>query len=269
VISLDPIAYFHSSFEDKADLPRQAVLSEKQKGILRFIPGKQFEQALEDLEGMEKIWVLFWMHQVSHWKAKIQPPRDVSKKGVFATRSPHRPNPIGLSCVTLLSRKGRDLIIQGHDLLDGSPILDVKPYLPYADSFPLARTGWMEEVPALPSHEMFMSDLALEQLSYLQERGFDLRSKIESRLQHFISPSSCNRIRHLQGDLYLLAYKTWRVLFRKKEANMFFLEISSGYDVDTLEGKKPSSWTDVALHQEFCRKFNFPCKSMAYYYNDV
>ena len=265
MISLEPIAYFHSSSQDKADLPRQAALSQHQKGVIRFLPGKQFEQALEDLEGIEKLWILFWMHKVLQWKPKVQPPRNVSKKGVFSTRSPHRPNPIGLSCVTLLSRKGLDLMIQDYDLLDGSPILDVKPYLPYADSFPLAKTGWIEEIPFC---KILMSDLALEQLSYLLERGLNIRSNIEARLKHFISPSSCNRICEVQKDLYLQAHKTWRVFFKKNQDTLIILEILSGYDLETLEGRKTSLWDDVPLHRDFCQKFNFPCKSMASYYNE-
>ncbi len=82
------------------------------------------------MKGIEKIWILFWMHEVKHWKVKVQPPRDVWKKGVFATRSPHRPNPIGLSCVTLIDVRGLDVFIKDHDLLDQTPILDIKPYVP-------------------------------------------------------------------------------------------------------------------------------------------
>lgn len=255
MISLDPIAYFHSSFCDKADLPRQAALSQDHIGVIRFLPGKQFEQALDDLEGMEKLWVIFWMHKVSKWKPKVQPPRDVSKKGVFATRSPHRPNPIGLSCVNLISRKGLDLIIQDHDLLDGSPVLDIKPYLAYADSFPLAKSGWIEEIPILPFHEIHISELALKQLDYLRDNGVDIRLNIEARLKSFISPSSYNRICEIEKDLYLQAYKTWRILFRKNEESLTILKISSGYDLETLEGRKKSPWADVELHREFCKKF--------------
>ena len=97
MISLDPIAYMHTTSYEKADAPRQGSLATDHLGVIRFLPENGFEQALEDLKGMEKIWVLFWMHEVKHWKIKVQPPRDVWKKGVFATRSPHRPNPIGLS----------------------------------------------------------------------------------------------------------------------------------------------------------------------------
>lgn len=255
MISLNPIAYFHSSFHDKADLPRQAALSQDHVGVIRFLPRRQFEQALDDLEGMEKLWVIFWMDRVTKWKPKVQPPRNVSKKGVFSTRSPHRPNPIGLSCVNLLYRKGLDLVIQDHDLLDGSPILDIKPYLAYADSFPLAKSGWIQEVPSLPSHRIDFSALALEQLAYLQERGVDIRLNIETRLKNFISPSSYNRISELARDLYLQSYKTWRILFKKDECSLTVLRISTGYDLETLDGRKKSSWGDVELHREFCRKF--------------
>ncbi len=256
MISLTPIAYFCSSFQDKADLPRQAALSQDQLGVIRFLPGKQFEQALDDLEGMERLWIIFWMHKVYTWKPKIQPPREVGKKGVFSTRSPHRPNPIGMSCVKLLRRKGLDLIIQDHDLLDGTPILDIKPYLPYADSFPEVRTGWIEEVPGLPSYEIHLEDLALKQFNYLKAKGVDIRLNIETRLKNFISPSAYNRICELKKDTYLQSYKTWRILFTRNDNRLIIVRISSGYDVDTLSGNKASPWNDVPLHREFCKEFN-------------
>jgi tRNA (adenine37-N6)-methyltransferase len=260
VISLEPVAYFHSSFKDKADLPRQAVLSAHCTGIIRFLPGRQFEQALDDIEGMERLWVIFWMHKVCKWKAKVQPPRDVSKKGVFSTRSPHRPNPIGLSCVKLIDRHGLDLIIEGHDLLDGSPVLDIKPYLAYADSFPQSRSGWIEEVSPIPSHEIQVSDLADNQLNYLKDHGLDIRFNIETRLKSFIAPSSYNRITEIEKGVYLLAYKTWRVLFTKETGCLLIVQILSGYDKDTLEGRKESVWPDVSLHRIFCQLF--PCQGM-------
>lgn len=256
MISLTPIAYFCSAFQDKADLPRQAALSQDQIGVIRFLSGKQYEQALEDLEGMERLWILFWMHKVCSWKPKIQPPRDVTKKGVFSTRSPHRPNPIGMSCVKLLRRKGLDLFIQDHDLLDGTPILDIKPYLPYADSFPSARTGWIEKMPVLPSYEIHLENLALRQFNYLKARGVDIRLNVEMRLKHFISPSSYNRIYELKKDTYLQSYKTWRILFIRNDKHLIILQISSGYDADTLASDKTSPWNDLSLHREFCKEFN-------------
>ncbi len=235
MINIEPIGYVHCQATEKADVPRQGSLGEGNQAVIRLIPGKNFEQALEDLEGMERVWIVFWMHEVSRFKAKVQPPRSTSKKGVFATRSPHRPNPIGLSCVRLLSTKGLDLYIEDHDLLEGTPVLDIKPYLPYADSFPDAKVGWMQE--KIEINKIHFSDRALEEVSLLQKQeGINLQEKIESRLKYFTEPSSSNRIKHLKGDLYLQAYKFWRIVIQKKEKEpvVYVLTVLKGCDTNEL-----------------------------------
>ncbi len=253
MIALDPIAYFSSSYAQKADAPRQGSLGDGTLGFIEFLPGNNFEQALEDLEGMEKIWVLFWMHQAGNWKPKVQPPRCVKKKSVFATRSPHRPNPIGLSCVSLVSIKKRCLVIKDHDLLEGTPILDIKPYLPYADSFPNAKAGWIDDLPPLPSYRICYTDIASLQFDYVYAKtGIDLRKKIESRLQFFLSPSSSNRIENLGEGRFVGAYQAWRFFFQKQEDTLEVLSLFSGYKPEcgypSLEEKK--------LHEEFFSFFS-------------
>ncbi len=254
MISLDPVAYFLSSSKEKADVQRQGSLAEDLLGVIRFLPGKNYEQALEDLEGMEKIWVLFWMDRVSGFKTKVQPPREVKKKGVFSTRSPHRPNPIGLSCVSLIKVSKLDVLIKDHDLLDGTPILDIKPYLPYADSFPLAKTGWIG--PLVSMNSIVWRDLPLSQVAYLKEQGeVELFLKVEARLKAFTAPSSSNRVQLLGEGYYLEAYKSWRILFHKEESHIAILAVFSGYDVKTLQGLKTSIWEDLPLHRSFVRDF--------------
>lgn len=230
-ICLEPVAYFSCIANEKADLPRQGSLASGNTGEIQFVPGKNFEQALEDLEGMERIWIVFWMNLTTHWKPKIQPPRDVSKKSIFATRSPNRPNPIGLSCVTLLSVKGLNLLVQNHDLLDKTPVLDVKPYLEYADCFPGSKMGWMDGISDIPQNTVFWDDFALKQLAFLKDKGkSDLQCKIEIRLRSFSSPSSSNRIKRIGGIYYEASYKQWRILFQKEAATILVLAIFSGMD---------------------------------------
>jgi|ERR1035438_1040753 tRNA-Thr(GGU) m(6)t(6)A37 methyltransferase TsaA len=107
------------------------------------------ETVLRDLAGFERVWLIFAFHQSEGWTPLVQPPRGPrGKRGVLATRSPHRPNAIGLSAVELLSIEGRTLRLRGVDLLDGTPVLDLKPYVPYADAFPGARAGWIDAVDA-------------------------------------------------------------------------------------------------------------------------
>jgi tRNA (adenine37-N6)-methyltransferase len=105
------------------------------------------ESALADLVGIERIWILSWLDRGSNWAPQVRPPRGIrARRGLFATRSPDRPNPIGLSAVRLVRVEGCVLHVCGIDLLDGTPILDIKPYVPYADAFPDSKAGWIDEI---------------------------------------------------------------------------------------------------------------------------
>lgn len=104
------------------------------------------ERVLQDLAGFDRLWLIFAFHQNDGWKSVVKPPRGGPKRGVLSTRSPHRPNAIGLSAVELVGVEGRTLHLRGVDLLDGTPVLDIKPYVPYADAFPDARAGWIDEL---------------------------------------------------------------------------------------------------------------------------
>ena len=127
------------------EAPRQSGLGRGADGSIHLRQGLQ--NALADLDGFSHIWVLFWCHLARGWKSKVVPPRDTKKRGLFATRAPQRPNPIGLSCVRLVRIDKRVLHIADHDLLDGTPVLDLKPYLPYSDSVPDAANGYVAELP--------------------------------------------------------------------------------------------------------------------------
>ena len=128
------------------EAPRQpAAAAEKGAevdGRIVLKPGLQ--NLLRDLDGFSHVWVLFWFNYNHGWNHTVKPPRDTEFRGLYATRSPHRPNPIGLSLVELKHVRGCTLTIGAHDILDGSPILDIKPYVPYADVAPDARAGWVD-----------------------------------------------------------------------------------------------------------------------------
>ena len=115
------------------------------RGTIELLPDTRFRHALRDLGQWSHIWVLFWFDRNDDWKPLVLPPRSTQKRGVFATRSPHRPNPIGMSALKLERIEGRVLHVVGLDILDGTPVLDIKPYVPYADSIPDARSGWADE----------------------------------------------------------------------------------------------------------------------------
>jgi tRNA-Thr(GGU) m(6)t(6)A37 methyltransferase TsaA len=147
-----PIGVVRSPFKVHEGTPRQPGTGELRDGEIRLRAGLQ--NALKDLAGFSHVWVVFWFSYSRGWNSQLVPPRDVKKRGVFATRSPHRPNPIGISVVRLLQVQGLMVRVRGLDMLDGTPVLDLKPYIPYADSIPSAKAGWVDELgpDAVPDH---------------------------------------------------------------------------------------------------------------------
>jgi len=160
-MNFEPIGHFHGGAARKYEAPRQGVF-DGGAGRIELLPGRNFETALRDLDGFERIWVVFVFDRNDGiWRPTAHPPVTAPGKariGGFASRAPYRPNPIGLSCVRLVGVKGRVVEVEEADLLDGTPILDLKPYIPAADSFPTARAGWVEaqdhwQVTATPEFE--------------------------------------------------------------------------------------------------------------------
>lgn len=154
-LTLRPIGVMRSPLVLHHEAPRQpkraaesgaASESAPLRGEIHIQQGLQ--NCLHDLDGFSHLWVLFVCHHTRGWNSKVMPPRDTQKRGVFATRAPARPNPIGLSCLRLLSIDKRVIHVADHDILDGTPILDIKPYLPYCDSVPDASIGWVAGLPA-------------------------------------------------------------------------------------------------------------------------
>ncbi len=147
--TLDPIGRVSSAYHRRFGTPQQAsAVDSDAAAVLVLDPLKIPPEALADLAGMERIWVLSWLHRGGGWSPQVFPPRGPrQRRGLFSTRSPDRPNPIGLSAVELVRVEGCDLHVRGIDLLDGTPILDIKPYVPYADAFPGARAGWIDSIP--------------------------------------------------------------------------------------------------------------------------
>ncbi len=144
-VSLTPIGVVHSPYQERFATPRQpAYAVDDVQATIELNKGNNFEQALQDLDTFSHIWVIYWMHLNQGWNPLVKPPRDKENKhGVFSTRAPHRPNSIGLSVVPLKSVQGRTLHILNHDMLDGSPVLDIKPYIKEADMMTAANDGWI------------------------------------------------------------------------------------------------------------------------------
>lgn len=156
-VSFPTIGTIHSCFKEKFGIPRQSGLVLQAESVLKFVADPYFREALRGVEEFTHIWVISVFHEGashSHKKPSVRPPRLGGQKrmGVFATRSPHRFNPIGLSVGEVVgidwdAPGGIELKLRGLDLLEGTPVLDIKPYLSYADSIPHASGGWVEELP--------------------------------------------------------------------------------------------------------------------------
>ncbi|MEA5463160.1 tRNA (N6-threonylcarbamoyladenosine(37)-N6)-methyltransferase TrmO [Leptothoe sp. PORK10 BA2] len=158
-VTFTPIAYIESCYPDRFGIPRQAGLVASAYGDIVFEATEENKLALRGIEEFSHLWVLFVFHGQSYgeFKPLVRPPRLGGNKavGVYATRSPNRPNPIGMSAVKLLgvtAQKGTLRVqVQGGDFLDGTPVLDVKPYVPYADAMSHASTAWaIYQEPSLP-----------------------------------------------------------------------------------------------------------------------
>ena len=148
------IATIRNDFPTKFGLPRQSGLVEGLRSLVVFEPEFRVPEALRGLEGYSHLWLIWQFHQAQRekWLPTVRPPRlgGNTRVGVFATRSPFRPNPIGLSCVRLeeirrVEGLGQVLVVSGADMMDGTPVYDIKPYLPYADCHPEALGGFAKE----------------------------------------------------------------------------------------------------------------------------
>lgn len=150
---LEPIGYIHSCFKEKFAIPRQPLLAPAATGVIELLPPYNQPEALTGLEQVSHLWLLFIFHQTIEDKPrlKVRPPRLGGNKslGVFATRSTYRPNNIGQSVVKLDKIINNQLYVSGIDLLDGTPIIDIKPYVPYADIVSTARNSIAPTPPAI------------------------------------------------------------------------------------------------------------------------
>lgn len=152
--TIRPIAYIKSDFTDKFGIPRQSGLVPELTARIVFEPEYRDPNALVGLDGYSHLWLIWQFSTVAaeyaagkSWRPTVRPPRlgGNARRGVFATRSPYRPNALGLSCVELAGIENGDILVKGADLLDGTPIFDIKPYLPYVDAHPEARGGFTEQ----------------------------------------------------------------------------------------------------------------------------
>lgn len=171
-VPLQPIGIVRAPQRIHHEAPRQSGLGRGSTGCIEIRQGLQ--NCLKDLEGFSHVWVISWLHLVRGFRSQVMPPRDREKRGVFATRAPQRPNPLGLSCVRLVRIDKRVLHIDDHDLLDGTPVLDLKPYLPYCDSVPDAAIGYVARLDAQAAdHRRWWQGKGVEPPQIYRRRGRD------------------------------------------------------------------------------------------------
>src|SRR3984957_17913865 len=244
-LTLDPIGFLRSPLATKVQAARQPRAAAGTPARIELLPRRNFEHALEDLAHWELIWVIFWFHQNSGWRRKVLPPRSTSgRKGVFATRSPHRPNPIGMSVVRLERVDGLTLHVRGADMLDGTSVLDLKPYVAYTDAHPGAGNGWLAEEaraageaqPADPvaAYAVHLAALAAEQAAWIEARtGLAIAARIRATLALGPIPHPYRRIRRMAGWLQL-SVKEWRVRFTVVGREVSVAQIDSGFRASQL-----------------------------------
>ncbi len=144
-MNLKAIGVIHTPHRASPGTPVQAAAATGIPGRVEVLP--EFAPGLKDLEGFERIWLVYWFDRAKPAELTVIPYLDSLSRGVFATRAPCRPNPIGLSCVRLLEVRQNVLHVDGVDMLDGTPLLDIKPYIPAFDALEAKRVGWLAEAP--------------------------------------------------------------------------------------------------------------------------
>jgi tRNA-Thr(GGU) m(6)t(6)A37 methyltransferase TsaA len=239
-LNLRPIGYISTAQPLKFHAPHQPAEACESRNVLELLPDCGYEQALQDVAGFDRIWLIWWFHRNPNWRPLVLPPRGPARRrGVFATRSPHRPNPVGLTPVRLLAIEGRRLILGPCDLVDGTPVLDIKPYVPSYDAFPDAAAGWIDAVDAeLEQPARYNVDLcahAEAQGQWLQEEwGIDFTPRLKEILARDPSPHRTRRIKRRGDKLREIGCGAWRAVFEVEQTNVNVLALEPAYPLRFL-----------------------------------
>jgi tRNA (adenine37-N6)-methyltransferase len=222
--TLKVIGFFQGNTTSKHRAPRQPDATLGIDGTIELMKGQDFEQALLDLASFSHIWLIYGFHSAKGWKPMVLPPRGDKKRGVFATRSPYRPNPIGISVVKLVKISGLKIQVQGTDLLDGTPIYDVKPYIPYADSISDANAGWIDTLNHNETEIVLSEEM---QLLMNDSESAHIIMHAKQILRDSPYPHPYRRIKQVKEHIYEVAIKEWRIQYRIiKEGNVILDSMS-------------------------------------------
>jgi len=216
--------------------------------------------ALDGLCVGDEVIAVTWLHRARRDVLAVHPRGDASRPlaGVFSTRSPHRPNPIGLSALRLLRVDGLDLHVLDVDLLDGTPVLDIKPYVAYTDAFPASGSGWLQPGAADPgkSYAVTFSPEAEKQLAWIAARSpLPLRERIAATLRLGPQPHPYRRIKRSKEGGMMLAVQDWRATFQVEDSLLNVSRIHSGYTSARMAEGNPDPSGILLLHREFTMAF--------------
>jgi len=234
-LTLQPIGFIRTPKQVKFETRHQPAEAGAERNVLELLPDCNYETALRDVAGFSRVWLLSWFHRNKTWRPLVLPPRGPAKRrGVFATRSPHRPNPLGLTPVQLISVEGRKLILGACDLVDGTPIFDIKPYIPAYDAFPDARAGWTDEVSAaqetLPQYSVSFMPQAELQAEWLRNHWqIDFRPRLFELLARDPSPHRTRRIRRRGDSEFTIGCGAWRAVFTLAKKIVTVTGLETGY----------------------------------------
>ena len=256
-MDFQPIGYIECGQRFRFEAPRQASIAPDNRAWIQLNPDPGLEKALLGLADFERIWVIYQLHLNQTWHPLVQPPqRREGKLGVFATRSPHRPNPIGMSCVRLLAIDQNRLQVAQHDFLDRTPVLDIKPYLPYADAFPQARAGWVDSYPERV-YSLHIPRALETRLAWIADRaGWDLINFLQVQLR--TEPTNVRRKRIApRHRAYRIAFRTWRVDYQvdRQGQHIEVVAVGSGYSTADLAPDAPDPYRDKAVHRAYIAAF--------------
>lgn len=217
-LTLQPIGHLRTRQQVKFQAGHQPAAATEESNEVELLADCGYETALQDLAGFQRIWLLSWFHRNDTWRPLVLPPRGpAQRRGVFATRSPHRPNALGLTSVALLGVAGRRLRVGPCDLIADTPIFDVKPYVPAYDAFPDAGAGWFDtmeaELRAPARFTVTFAPAAEAQSRWLRENWqIDFTPRLIELLSRDPAPHRTRRIRRRATE-FEIGCGAWRALF--------------------------------------------------------
>ncbi len=259
-LTLQPIGFIRTQKQVKFQARHQPSEIEPERNILELLPGCDYEHALRDLAGFSRVWLLWWFHRNTGWRPQVLPPRGpAQRRGVFATRSPHRPNPLGLTPVQLIAIEGPRVILGPCDLVDGTPVFDIKPYIAAYDAFPDSSGGWFDEVEAAfnapPQFTVQLAPLAETQAEWLHAGWqVDFLPRLFELLSRDPTPHRTRRIRPRRDTTHFeIGCGAWRAIFAVEGKTVTVLELEPGYPLRFLIDPKREGMPDGEAQLAFLK----------------